>query len=296
MMKVLVVGATGMLGYSLFSNLSEYPELQVFGSVRAIDAKEHYFDDVEGRLFFNVDVSNSIDLERVINSCHPDVVINCVGLIKQHEVSKLHVDAVKINALLPHQLAVLCDSVDAKLIHFSTDCIFDGTKGLYLEDDLPTARDLYGRSKSLGEVNYKSHLTLRTSIIGHELASSVSLVDWFLSQNGKVNGFSKAVFSGLPTCYIAKLLAEAILPLPKDTLKGLVHLSADPIDKFSLISIIADVYKKDVEIARCEHLEIDRSLNSSRLRSQLNLRIPGWQKLIEYMHLDFEKRYLAWRS
>ncbi|WP_282111040.1 dTDP-4-dehydrorhamnose reductase family protein [Shewanella algicola] len=290
-MKVLILGATGMLGYSLFANLNQQENLTVFGTVRDLKGKEDFFQSYNEQLISNIDVYDLHSLESAISQVKPDVVINCIGLIKQHSISKQHIDAVKINALLPHELANLCDRFNARLIHFSTDCVFTGSKGLYTEDDLPDARDLYGKSKCLGEVSYGNHLTLRTSIIGHELNSSVSLVDWFLSQQGSIQGFSKAVFSGLPTCYIAKLLAETILPNPE--LSGLYHLSVDPIDKFTLLNLVAKVYEKEIEINESAELVIDRSLDSTRFRAAAHFQPPVWADLIQYMHKDFVKRYQA---
>lgn len=288
-MRILILGATGMLGYSLFSNLREYTGLDVFGTVRSVKGKEAFFEDCLSSLVFDVDVMDIAQLEHAIQSTNPTVVINCIGLIKQHDVSKQHVNAIEINALLPHQIARLCVQNGAKLIHFSTDCVFAGKTGGYTEDSLPDAIDLYGRSKCLGEVDYSPHLTLRTSIIGHELSSSVSLVDWFLSQTGEVKGFSKAIFSGLPTCYIAKLLAEGILKKPE--LTGLYHLSVAPIDKYTLLTQVAETYDKRIVINESSDLEIDRSLNSQRLIEQLALTLPSWPELIDFMHKDFLKRY-----
>ncbi len=290
-MNVLILGATGMLGYSLFSNLSEVKKLNVFGSVRTLEGKYGFFKDYPGKLIENVDVNDFVSIENAIVKANANIVINCIGLIKQHDVSKQHVSAIEINSLLPHRLASLCDKYSARLIHFSTDCVFDGKRGNYREDDLPTATDLYGKSKCLGEVGYGSHLTLRTSIIGHELSSAVSLVDWFLSQDKEVNGFTKAVFSGLPTSYIAKILVERVLDNPD--LKGLYHLSVDPIDKFSLISLVSEVYGKDIMIHENEDLIIDRSLNSRRFQESTMFTPPTWRELIEYMHKDYLKRYVS---
>lgn len=290
-MKVLILGATGMLGYSLFSNLNEHASLSVFGTVRSIAGKESFFCNIEQQLITGVDAYDISSVELAIETVAPDVVINCVGLIKQHGISKQHIDAVKINALLPHELANICDQFNAKLVHFSTDCVFAGDVGLYNEGSLPDACDLYGKSKCLGEVGYGKHLTLRTSIIGHELTSAVSLVDWFLSQGESTKGFSKAVFSGLPTCYIAKLLVEYILPNPEVT--GLLHLSVDPIDKFTLLKLIAEQYQKQIIIAESQELVIDRSLNSDKFRQLTQFSPPAWSKLVEYMHTDYEKRYKA---
>lgn len=297
-MKVLVIGATGMLGYSIFENLHEYSNLEVYGTVRSIKGKENFFKKSQGSLIQGIDVTNISDVEGVISEVKPDTVINCIGLIKQHSISKQHVDAVAINSLLPHQLAQVCSENDSKLIHFSTDCVFDGKEGNYSEGDLPTARDLYGKSKCLGEVEYAPHLTLRTSIIGHELASNVSLVDWFLSQEGKVKGFSKAIFSGLPTCVIAKLLAEKILP--NTQLSGLYQLSVDPVDKYTLLKLVSDVYGKKIDIEESKELMIDRTLDSTKLRAEINFKAPTWPELINHMHSDYVKRYKAvnriWKS
>ncbi|OIQ25319.1 SDR family oxidoreductase [uncultured Vibrio sp.] len=289
-MRILILGATGMLGHSLFSNLRDYEGIDVFGTVRHTGANDPYFDGMKHALIENVDVLDSENIERAVKECKPDIVLNCIGLIKQHDVSKQHISAVAINALLPHQIAKLCDKYKARLIHFSTDCVFDGQKGLYIESDLPNSTDLYGKSKCLGEVDYGQHLTLRTSIIGHELNSAVSLIDWFLSQKNMVKGFRKAVFSGLPTCFIAKLLVDHVFQATE--LKGLYHLSVEPIDKFSLISLVAQVYNKDIEIEKSTELVVDRSLNSERFRAATGFVPPSWQELIEFMHADYLKRYV----
>jgi dTDP-4-dehydrorhamnose reductase len=288
-MRILVLGATGMLGYSLFANLNEYANLSVFGTVRSIRGKESFFEGLESNLITDIDVYDIEALENAISTVNPTVVINCVGLIKQQSISKQHIDAVKINSLLPHELASICDRLKARLIHFSTDCVFTGDTGLYTEDSLPDARDLYGKSKCLGEVDYGNHLTLRTSIIGHELASSASLVDWFLSQEHSVKGFSKAIFSGLPTSYIAKLIVDTILPKPE--LCGLYHLSVQPIDKFTLLKLVSKVYGKEILISESTDLVIDRSLNSSKFNSAADFFPPSWCELIEYMYADYVKRY-----
>lgn len=288
-MKVLIIGATGMLGYSLFSNLSEYAEFDVYGTVRNLHDKEEFFTKTSDKLFKGVEVSDLSSVEQVISQIKPKVVINCIGLIKQHDIAKQHVAAIAINALLPHQLANICDQHQAKFIHFSTDCVFLGDKGDYTEADLPDAQDLYGKSKCLGEVDYAPHLTLRTSIIGHELLSNVSLIDWFLSQDCSTKGFSKAIFSGLPTCVIARLLAEKILP--KSDLSGLFQLSVNPIDKFSLLQLVSSIYHKNIDIIEATELVIDRSLNSERLRKAINMKVPTWNSLITEMHSDYKNRY-----
>ena len=280
-----------MLGNTVFKQLFSDPQYQVWGTLRSTSGLTYFPVQAHEYLLSNIDVLEQDSLVTVLDKVRPDVVINCVGLIKHHSISKQHSDAVKINALLPHDLAKICDQFNAKLIHFSTDCVFTGDVGLYSEDSLPDARDLYGKSKSLGEVDYGKHLTLRTSIIGHELMSSVSLVDWFLSQVENTKGFSKAIFSGLPTCYIAKLLAETIFPNPE--VIGLLHLSVDPIDKYTLLKLIAKQYQKNITIHESQDLVIDRSLNSNEFRRLTQFIPPSWNELIEYMHADYLKRYIS---
>lgn len=292
-MIILIMGATGMLGYSLFQNLNDAPHLEVYGTVRNLEGKERFFEGYDKKIFKNVDINLLETVESVIEKLKPAVIINCIGLIKQHDISKQHIDAVSINSLLPHQLAHLSDKHQCKLIHFSTDCVFDGKKGEYKEGDVHSALDLYGRSKSLGEVDYSPHLTLRTSIIGHELDTSVSLIDWFLSQVNETKGFSKAIFSGLPTCTIAQLLVDKILP--NVDLSGVYQLSASPIDKLTLLKLVAKIYHKKIEIVESVTLEIDRSLNSEKLRAALNLNIPSWDILISEMYNDYKKRYEGYR-
>lgn len=292
-MKIIIIGVTGMLGYSLFKNMTDFSHLDVYGTVRSLKGKEKFFVGIENKLIKGVDATEISTIEKAIRKVKPDVVINCIGLIKQHSISKQHIDSITINGLLPHQLANLCNKYSCKLIHFSTDCVFDGSKGMYTEEDLADASDLYGKSKSIGEVDYAPHLTIRTSIIGHELSTNVSLVDWFLSQDSTVLGFSGAIFSGLPTCVISQLLVSKILP--DKNITGLYHLSAEPINKMNLLTIIARIYENGIKVIESAELKIDRSLNSVKLRNLLDLEIPSWDKLILDMHEDFVKRYDQFR-
>ncbi len=289
-MKILVLGATGMLGYSIFKNLSEYAHLDVRATVRSTKGLEQYYVGLEDKLIKSVDVLSMPVVEAVINDVAPNIVINCIGLIKQQSSAKKAINAIQINSLLPHQLAEVCDKYEAKLIHFSTDCVFDGRDGGYQEDDLPSASDLYGKSKHLGEVAYAPHLTLRTSIIGHELSSSLSLIDWFLSQEGEINGYSKAVFSGMPTCYIAKLLGEHLSDI--NSISGLYHLAVDSIDKRSLLENVAKIYQKKITINNQDSFVINRSLNGDKLNRTLGLRHLKWGDLIALMHQDYQQHYV----
>ncbi|MBA2628810.1 MAG: sugar nucleotide-binding protein, partial [Rickettsiaceae bacterium] len=167
-------------------------------------------------------------------------------------------------------------------IHISTDCVFSGSEGSYTEDDFPDAYDLYGRSKLLGEVDYPNAITLRTSIIGHELSGNRSLINWFLSQDKKASGFTKAIYSGLPTIELAEIIDKYVIPRPQ--MHGLYHVSSEPINKYELLKLVRDVYTKDIEIEPSDKLIIDRSLNSERFRNETGYKPPIWSKLVQKMY------------
>lgn len=226
-------------------------------------------------------------LTSVMARVKPDVVINCVGLIKQLAHAKDPLTALPINAMLPHRLASLCELAGSRLIHVSTDCVFSGRKGLYQESDLSDAEDLYGKSKYIGELHEKAQaITLRTSIIGHEPGSNHALVDWFLSQQNSVRGFTKAIFSGLPTVELARVMKDFVIPHPK--LNGLYHVAAEPIDKFRLLSLVAAQYGKSIEIRPDDGLVIDRSLDGARFREATGYVAPDWPELVRRMHQQRE--------
>lgn len=288
--KILVIGANGMLGGSIFRYLSSNTQFEVLGSVRSESAKSMLSSQGFKNTIVEDELSDYIVVSKLLDDTKPDIVINCVGLIKQLEQSKAPIPAIQINSLLPHQLAESCDRIGAKLIHFSTDCVFSGSKGMYSESDVPDANDLYGRSKLLGEVTYGKHLTFRTSIIGHQLDSTSSLISWFLAQSGIVNGFSKAVFSGLPTIYVAEFLKKHVLN--NSDLSGLFHLSVDPIDKYSLLNLVGQQYGLSTNIIESRELRIDRSLDSSKLAKATEHVAPKWPQLIERMHNEYSKYFI----
>lgn len=279
--RVLVLGANGMLGNAVFRLFATSSGFHAVGTVRRASSRIALHDSVQGEMVTGVDVDQLDSLVAVFEKVQPDVVINCIGLVKQLADANDPLVALPINAMLPHRLARLAALVDARLIHVSTDCVFTGAKGNYLESDQPDALDLYGRSKLLGEVDYPNAVTLRTSIIGTELGSAHGLVGWFLAQSGSVKGFTKAVFSGLPTAVLAQVMRDHVIPNP--ALRGVWHVSAAPIDKFSLLKLVAAEYGKDIEIVADEKLVIDRSLDSSRFRKQTGWTPPTWPDLIATM-------------
>ncbi|NOT46628.1 MAG: SDR family oxidoreductase, partial [Acidobacteria bacterium] len=182
-MRILVFGAGGMLGHKLIQILSNGSE--VWGTVRGdYDQIERFGFLDASRCLTKVDVFDESSIRESISASRPDVVINAVGVVKQLETSKDVIKTLTVNSIFPHRLAALSDEFGFRLICISTDCVFDGVKGSYTEDDIPNATDLYGKSKNLGEVTTGNSLTLRTSIIGRELGTGHSLIEWFLSNEG----------------------------------------------------------------------------------------------------------------
>ena len=209
-------------------------------------------------------------------------MINCVGEIKKNFMLDAN-NAIKTNSLLPHRLAYFSDLFGFRFIHISTDCVFSGKKGNYCETDFADANDSYGISKFLGEIIYRPNcLTLRTSIIGHELITSHGLLNWFLLQEDSVPGYTHAIFSGLPTIELSDVIEKYIIFNP--ALCGLYHISSDPIDKYSLLRLISAKYQKDIKILPYSEVRINRSLNSHKFRTLTGYNAPDWKVLIEKMY------------
>lgn len=291
MTKILVLGASGMLGASLLSYLAEKPGVEALGTVRSRSVADLLPAKLRSLLRVGIDASDTDSLIALLAQEKPDVVVNCIGIIKQLSESKQELPSIRINALFPHMLAQYCDWFGARLIQISTDCVFSGSQsaaqiaehGRYTEDSPTDAQDLYGRSKRMGEVHNQSHaVTLRTSIIGHELNSQRSLIDWFLSQTGQVKGFTKAIFSGLPTVELGRVILDYVVP--NETLCGLYQVAAEPIDKHRLLSLVAETYDHNVTIVPDATVVIDRGLNGTRFAEATGYTAPDWVELIQRMH------------
>jgi dTDP-4-dehydrorhamnose reductase len=279
--RVLVLGATGMLGHVVLRLFAGSPGIEVWGSARNAAALAGLPEAVRKQVIGGIDVDNPDALAGLFARVRPQVVINAVGLVKQLAQADDPLAALPINALLPHRLARLCALSGARLVHVSTDCVFAGTRGGYVESDAPDAQDLYGRSKLLGEVDGEHAITLRTSIIGPELGGAHGLVGWFLAQTGSVRGYRRAVFSGLPTVELARVIRDQVLPRPG--LRGLYHVSAEPIDKDRLLRLVAAAYGHGIEIVADDQVVIDRSLDSSRFRAATGYQPPPWPELVQRM-------------
>lgn len=289
-MKILILGGSGMLGHTLFFELAERG-LDVHTTVRSRRVIESALPpSLRERLVDGVDVMQFDSLVHAVAQARPDVVINAVGVIRQREDGNDPLTCIELNARFPHRLARLCAATGARVIHISTDCVFDGARGGYVEEDHPTAYDVYGISKYLGELRDPPTLTLRTSIIGHELRGRLSLVEWFLAQEGEVRGFDKAIYTGLPTCELARVIVEHVLPRPD--LAGLYHVASAPISKYLLLSLVAEVYGKKITLHRDDRPAGDKSLVAERFRKATGYVAPGWRELVTSMrdrHLEFLK-------
>lgn len=278
----MILGASGMLGSAALQVFAESAEHEVVGSIRSNASKTLFPARLHRHLVVGGDIENPDALIQLFQTVRPQIVINCIGLIKQLSHASDALNAIPVNSLLPHRIARLCGLAGARLMHVSTDCVFSGTRGGYLESDAPDAQDLYGRSKLLGEVDYPHAITLRTSIIGHELAGANGLVGWFLKQQGTCKGYNKAIFSGLPTVELARVIRDIVLP--RGDLHGVYHVASSPINKHALLTMVASAYGKTIEITPDSQLVIDRSLNAERFNSITGYAPPAWPDLVGMMH------------
>jgi len=287
-MRILILGASGMIGSALYKRLSAVSNLEVYGGIRNLNIRKYFSGPLQGGLVSCCDLSLNESIHSILKKVNPEVVINCAGLTKHKKEANNPEIAMPINASMPHQIASACDDRGIRFIHISSDCVFSGAKGGYVEDDLPDALDLYGRSKALGEVIHGNTITLRTSTIGHELHTNYGLLEWFLSQDKDCQGFSKAIFSGLPSVVFAEVIKDFILP--NRDLRGLYHISADPINKYELLELIAKIYDKKIEINKDREFIINRSLNYQKFKVATGYTPTSWPQLIESMYTN-KSRY-----
>lgn len=271
-----------MLGSAMFRFFSEKQTHEVWGTVRSKERLRFFNKESHTHIINDIDVLDQQALATLLEKLKPDYVINCIGLVKQLAEADDPLITLPINSLLPHQLAKLCALNSAKLLQISTDCVFSGNKGNYTEEDISDATDLYGKSKFIGEVKYAHTVTIRTSIVGHELQSKHSLIDWFLSQEVSCKGYTKAIFSGLPTITLAEIIHDYIIP--NRLLKGVYHVASRPITKFELLSLITQEYNHKIAINEDSSLVIDRSLDAKKFKQATGYEAPSWPVLIKQLH------------
>jgi dTDP-4-dehydrorhamnose reductase len=276
--RILVLGATGMLGHEAVRALAE--DFEVAASVRDPDKARRHGLAAELHAF---DAAQPERLDELLEATGAQVALNCIGLVKQLEEASRPLPAISLNSLFPHQLAEACERNEVRLIHVSTDCVFSGelpAPGRYTEDDAPDARDLYGRSKLLGEVVDGGPLTLRTSIIGWELERASGLLEWAASQAGQpVRGFVNALFSGLTTRELSRVIGRVVADFPD--LAGLFHVAAEPISKHDLLVALDSALGLDLRIERVEEPHVNRVLDPSRFRSATGIEPASWEAMID---------------
>lgn len=290
--RVLIVGATGMLGHKVWQLFRD--RFDTWATVRSRMEHAPSGQFAGARVIADVRADDFDSVVRACAAAAPGVVVNCVGIVKQLKAGRDPVPSIAINALFPHQLAALGRDIGARVIHISTDCVFSGDRGQYREDEVPDATDLYGRTKLLGEVSGPGSLTLRTSIVGRELAATTGLVEWFLSRRGeRVKGYTRAFFSGLTTLALARVLAEVVERHP--ALEGLYHVASQPISKYDLLQQLNQAYRSAVTIEPSDELIIDRTLDGSSFARTTGLRIPTWPEMIGDMAAD-PTPYDQWRN
>ncbi|MFC1900302.1 dTDP-4-dehydrorhamnose reductase family protein [Chloroflexota bacterium] len=292
MTKVLILGATGMLGHKLYQVLDYV--FDVAGTIRSS------YKDISKYGIFNessiipgVDALDISLVEKAIEETNPGVLVNCAGIVKALVEKEGVLSTMQLNSLLPHQLHQICRKRDIRLIQVSTDCVFSGSKGNYKEDDPSDAEDIYGKTKYLGEVSSADALTIRTSIIGRELVSSNGLVEWFLSnRGGEVQGYTNAIFSGFPTLHLSRIIADIIEN--HGQLSGIYHVSSEPISKFELINLINRVMGLNIKVKEYPDYYVDRSLDSSLYREKTGFAPPSWEQMVEELASD-ATQYVNWR-
>lgn len=279
-MKILVLGATGLLGNAVFRVLSELGNHSVFGTIRNFESRKVFISELSNQLQVVDDLRDEGQIIKLLNTINPDVIVNCTSLSKE-----LHSDPMQVMSffsVLPRRLAHLCRLRQVRLIQIGTDCVFSGSRGGYTEDDLTDATDPYGTAKFLGEVEGRGMITLRTSMIGPAIFSRNGLLDWFLSQKGECIGYKKAIFSGFPTVVLAQIIRDVILPRPE--LEGIFHLATSPISKFDLLHLIAQRYNHSTHVVPDDKFVIDRSLSAARFKRITGYVAPEWPKLIDTMY------------
>ena len=290
--RVLILGGAGMLGHRLWRTLRG--RFETFVTLRSLDPWRGIGLFDPARTIEDVNARHPRSVERALDETHPDVVVNCIGIVKQRAEAKDPVASIAVNALFPHLVARAVTARGARFVHVSTDCVFSGRRGSYAEDDLTDAEDLYGRTKALGEVTAPGCLTLRTSIIGREIGEGLGLVEWFLSRRraGACQGFTRAWFSGVTTAVLAGFVADLVAS--GSELSGLYHLAGDRISKHDLVTLLNDAFAAGVDIEAVDGPAVDRSLDGARLRRDAGFEPPSWADMVRDLAAD-DAPYDTWR-
>jgi dTDP-4-dehydrorhamnose reductase len=278
-MRALILGGNGMLGHQLCRGLSA--RMEAWATFRDSPARFAQYDFIpQERALGKVHTEDIASVRGALETVQPDVVINCIGIVKQRDEARQAIPSIQVNALFPHQLADMCHEQNARLVQISTDCVFSGLRGKYTEADVPDPVDLYGRTKLLGELNRPNCLTLRTSIIGWQLNTFSSLLSWFSRQRGqRIKGYQQAIYSGFSTRVLAGLISDLIETRPD--LTGLYQVASEPISKYDLLVTLRNKLGwDDVEIEPDDNFYCDRSLIGARFSIATGWKAPDWDGML----------------
>ncbi len=278
-MKILILGASGMLGHKMIQVGNELG-YEIYGTTRENSQGIEKIGISKKTVLYkvNIETENGIENLDYLISENFDVVVNCIGVVNKK--MKNPAQTIYCNSVFPHKLAEICSKNNVRLIHISTDCVFFGKKsGVYTGKDEPDALDLYGKSKELGEIDYGDHLTIRTSFIGREIHDEkIGLLEWFLSQSGEIEGYSKAIWSGFISSALSKIIYTLIKDFPD--LNGIVQVASNPIDKHSLLLLLKKYFKKDISIKKNKNFRCDKSLElDERIKNKIY--IPSHEEMIK---------------
>lgn len=268
--KVLILGSTGLIGHQVYNYLKEHGDYELFNIAYRTKLQE---DTIL------LDIRNKNLFLDTIKEIKPNVIINAIGVLINGANNNSE-NAIFVNAYMPHRLARLVDELGAKLIHISTDCVFSGEKEEpYIESDIKDGKDTYAKTKGLGEIINEKHLTLRTSVVGPELKSNgEELFHWFMSESGTINGFTKAIWSGVTTIELARAVYWAI----ENDVTGLYHITNnDAINKNDLLNLMKKYMKKDIIILPIDGKKVNKSFIDTR--KEINYKIPSYEEMIEEM-------------
>ena len=281
---MLILGSTGLVGNTITKYFLQKEDIHIFATIRDYSKLKLFKNKYHKNFLIFNDILDYGEIKKILKKIKPDILINCLGMTNKETLlnpEQIEI-CISINSLFPHMLQRICSEIGIRLIHLSSDCIFSGRKGFYSESDLPDPPDIYGKSKLLGELNYKNTLTIRKSVIGHELGSKKGLLEWFLAQENFVHGYKNAIFSGITVLELARIIDEYILP--RSDLNGILNLAGESISKFDLLKIIADIYKKSAEIIPNETIKINRTLNGSQFNNLTGYKMKSWPLLIRSMY------------
>lgn len=282
--KVIILGVSGMLGFTMYKYFSLKKKYETYGT---INKNKNFIDQSDSNIFKMYDANNVNKFNKLIKTINPNFVINCIGIIKQKDNGKSWDNAIQINSLFPKKIGFFCSSIGVKFLQISTDCVFDGLKGHYKEFDTPNANDIYGISKFLGESNNKNIINIRTSIIGHEKESKKSFLEWVLSNNLKtINGFSNAIFSGVTTLELSKIIHNYAL---NNNLHGLYHVSTNSINKYKLIVLIIKEYNLKINVIKDNQFKIDRSLDGKLFKNKTKYKPKSWKIMLKELRIFFDE-------